>query len=828
MRSSLAQFSLAFRRLRRAPAFALAASITLALGIGATTAVFSVVNGVLLRPLPYERSDRLVDLTHTLTISGVSSIDQSDATYLYYRRANSVFTDVAAYRVASVNLGGVSVGADARAERVAAGRVSASMFRVLGVPALHGRALTDADDQQTAPRVVLLGQRLWERKFGGDPSIVGRALMVDGVPRDVVGIMPARFRLPSDRTDLWVPLALDPAHTATAAFDYRGIARLRDGVTLAAATTDLQRLLPRVPEAFPGRLTAASIQQIHMQAVVRPLRDVVVGNVGRVLWVVLGAVGCVLLVACANVMNLFLVRFEGRQHEMAVRRALGAGRSALVMEFLSEAVVLATVGGVMAVALAVAGVRVLRSLEGEIDIPRIGDIGVDATVLAVAAGVTLLAAIIVSVLPALRSGSLGVAGMLADSGRAMTAGRRRHRVRHALVVAQLALALVLLAGAGLMARSFERLRSVPAGFDAERAFVVRVALPTAGYAAPGDAARYVGRAVDAVAAIPGVQSAAAVSKLPLVAESRRDTALFVEDRPLEPGTMPALHQVVFASDAYFKTLGIPLLDGRTFERPDADRASHEIILSRSVAERYWPGVSAIGKRVRTAPRGVWYTVVGVAGDVRGTALEQPPDEILYLPLVVQLGDAGQPAPEVRWTPAEVAFAARSSGDAAAIVTRVEAAIRAIDPGVPTYSARLMTDVVSQAAARTTFTLVLLGIASAVAMVLGAVGIYGVISYVVSLRSREIAIRLALGAQPSDVRRMVTKQAVAVAAVGIGVGVIAAVVGMRALSALLFEVSPTDPVSLAVAVGSLFVVALAASWVPAARAAAVDPAHALRD
>lgn len=827
MRTILVQFRLAVRRLLRAPAFALAAAVTLALGIGATTAVFSVINGVLLRPLPYDRADRLVDLSHTLSVSGISTVDQSDATYLYYRRENRVFTDVAAYRVSSVNLGGMSESADARAERVAAGRVSASVFRVLGVRPLHGRALTDADDRPDAPRVMVIGQRLWERKFGGDPSIVGRALVVDGAPRDVVGIMPASFRLPADRTDLWIPLAFDPSKTASAAFDYRGVARMRDGVTPARAAADLQQLLPRVPEAFPGRLTTASIQQIHMQAVVRPLRDVVIGNVGRVLWVVLGAVACVLLVACANVMNLFLVRFEGRQQEMAVRRALGAGSGALVMELLSEAVVLAVAGGLAAVALAVAGVRVLRSLEGEIDIPRIGDIGVDGSVLAVAAGVTLLAAVVVSLLPAFRAASLGVTGMLADSGRAATAGRRRHRVRHALVVAQLALALVLLAGAGLMARSFERLRSVPAGFDPERAFVLRVALPKAGYDGPGDAARYVLRATDAIAAVPGVQSSAVASKLPLLAESRRDTALFVEERPLEPGTMPALHQVVSATDGYFKTLGIPLLEGRTFARADPDRASHELVVSHSVATRYWPSGGAVGKRVKMAPRGVWYTIVGVAGDVRGTALEQPPDEILYLPLVVALGDDVPNAPEVRWSPSEIAFAARSVGDAASIVTRVEAAVRAIDPGVPTYSARLMTDVVSQASARTTFTLVLLGIASAVAMVLGAVGIYGVISYVVSLRARELAIRLALGAQPADVRRMVTTQAAAVAAVGIGVGVVVAIVGMRALSALLFEVSPHDPVALGVAVVGLFVVALAASWVPASRAAAVDPAHALR-
>jgi len=389
---------------------------------------------------------------------------------------------------------------------------------------------------------------------------------------------------------------------------------------------------------------------------------------------------------------------------------------------------------------------------------------------------------------------------------------------------------VLLAGAGLMARSFASLRAVPAGFDAAHAFTVRVALPRSAYDAPGAAARYITRATDAIAAVPGVQVAGAVTKMPLVAEARRDTALFVEERPLVPGTMPNLHQVVFATPGYFRALGIPFVDGRAFEAPDPDRAVREVILSRSVAERYWPAQSAIGKRVRMSPSpaGAWYTVVGVAGDVRGTALDQPADEIIYLPFVVALGATDSAGvPERRWTPFEVAFVASSAGGAASIATRVEAAVRAVDPGVPTYGARAMTEIVSQASARTSFTLVLLGIASAVALVLGAVGIYGVISYVVSLRTREIAIRLALGAQPGDVRRMVSRQAATVAAVGVVAGLAGALTLMRVLRALLFGVSPTDPLALTGAALLLVAVSAAASWLPARRAASLDPAQALR-
>jgi predicted permease len=821
----------AIRRLLRERSLTIAAVLTLALGIGATTAVFTVVNAVLLQPLAYARPERLVDLSHTLTISGITRVDQSDATFLYYARENRVFTGIGAYRITGVNVAGAadrSTSADARAERLNAGLVSASTFPVLGAAPILGRTFRDSEDRRDAPRVALLGQRLWERKFGADRGIVGRQISIDGVPREIVGIMPADFDLPGASTELWLPLGIDPAHTASAAFDYRGVGRLRDGVSLDAAAADLQRLLPQVPEAYPGRLTAQSIQQIRMRAVVRPLRDVVVGDVGRVLWVVLGAVACVLLIACANVMNLLLVRAEGRQHELAVRRALGAERWTLARDHLAEGSVLAVVGAVLGLGVAVAGVRVLRSLEGAIDAPRLAEVRVGALVLVVVAGVTVLATLLVSVLPALRAASSTALPALTEMGRALTASRGRHRARHALVVAQLALALVLLAGAGLMARSFARLRSVPSGIDAAHAFAFRVALPTATYSDSGRAARFIIRALEQIAAIPGVDAAGAVSKLPFVPDARQDSALFVEDRPLAPGTMPNIHQFAFASPGYFRAMGIPLIEGRTFEALDPARAPRELVLSRTVASRYWPQGTAVGKHVRMAPAGEWYTVVGVADDVRGGGLDQPPDEAVYLPLVVTLGgqamgmDAERP-----WTPRDIAFVTRTTGDPAAIGSRAERVLRDLDAEVPAYGARPMADVVAQSAARTTLTLTLLGIASLVALALGAVGIYGVISYVVSLRTREIAVRMALGARPVDVRRMVSRQAAIVAGIGIAVGVAGAFALTRVLSALLFGVSPVDPVTMITAAAILAGVAELAAWVPARRAAALDPANALR-
>jgi predicted permease len=821
----------AIRRLRRAPAFSVAAALTLALGIGATTAVFSVVDGVLLRPLPFDRPDQLVDLAHTLAVSGVTRVDQSDATYLYYRRASGAFTGVAAWQPTAVSVraaSGPGAGAGAQSERVTAARVSASAFAVLRAAPLEGRAFGEGDDRPGAPPVVLIGQRLWERKYGGDLAIVGRRVEVDGVTHEVVGIMPASFRFPTGRTDLWLPSGIDPANTESATFDYRAVGRLRDGVSPAAAEAELTRLLPRLPELFPGRLTTAAIEATKMRAVVRPLRDVVVGDIGRVLWVVLGAVGFVLLIACANVANLFLVRAEGRQHELAVRRALGAGRGAVAAEFLAEAVILAALGGAIGLALAAAGVGILRSLEAGIDIPRIDQVGVDGVVLAVALGVTALAALVVGGLPALRSGELPLSAALGDTTRSATPGRTRQRARQLLVATQVALALVLLTGAGLMARSFARLRAVQPGFAPEQALSFRVSLPEARYGGAGEAARLYVRALDELSAIPGVEAVGTVSKLPLDPESRRDTALFVEERPLPAGVFPNIHQVAYTSPDYFRALGIPLVEGRTFERPDPTKAPLEVIVSRALAARYWSaGERAVGKRVRTSPVGAWHTIVGVAGDVRGVALEEPPDETIYLPLVAAPGPArAGGAGEARWSPLDMAFVVRAPG-APRLATRVEASLRALDPAVPVYRVRPMTEVVAQASARTSFTLLLLGIASAVALALGAVGIYGVIAYAVSLRTREIAVRLALGAEPARVRRMVSRQAVVVAVAGIVVGLAGALLMTRFMATLLFGVSPTDPAALGGAAALLLAVALAASWLPARRAAGVDPAQALR-
>ena len=824
------QLRRAARRLVRAPVFSITAALTLMLGIGATTAVFSLVDGVLLRPLPFPRPAELVDISHTMELQGVSEVDQSDATYLYYRRANHVFTGVGAYRGGEVNFVTGGDGDAAHAERIEAARASASLFGVLGATPLRGRFFRENEDLPGGTPVVIIGERLWKERYASDPGIVGRTVVIDGVAHEVVGVMPERFAFPDERTALWLPIAIDPGRTASAAFDFHAVARLRPGITPRAAEADLQKLLPRVPVAFPGRLTTHAIEVTHMRPVVRSLRDTMVGGIGRALWIVFGAAASLLLIACANVANLFLVRAEERQHELVVRRALGAGRGVIVAEFLFEGLLIATLGCALGLALAEAGLAALRSLGSAIAIPRLDGVGLDGTVLAVAAGITILTALVMSLVPALRSYGPELAVALVHTSRGATAGRARHRARRVFVVVQVALALVLVTGAGLMARSFRSLRSVPPGFDTAQSYTFRVALPDGEYPTTGATVGFVTAAIDELAALPGVRAAGVLSKLPLDREARRDTAVWIEDRPLATGAMPNVHQVAYATPGTFGALGIPFLQGHTFEqRPDPARAPLEVVVTRALAARYWGEGEVVGKRLRLSPVGPWFTVVGVTGDVRGTGLDEPPDETVYLPLVTAPGPASDDGAEsdARWAPRELAFVVRSSAAPRDVAIPVERTLRALAPAVPVYAARTMSDIVDRSTARTSFTMQLLEIASIAALLIGAVGLYGVVSYMVSLRAREMAVRMALGAQPRALRRLVLRQALAVTALGVALGLGTTMLSMRFLTALLFDVAPTDPVTLLGAVALMSAVAVAASWFPARRAAAIDPASTLR-
>jgi len=824
-----AQLRRATRRLVRAPAFSVTTTLTLMIGIGAATAVFSLVEGVLLRPLPFVQPDRLVEISHTLQVHGLLQVDESDATYLYYRSANRVLSGLGAYRTVSVNLAAPGAGGPSPAERVEAARASASVFGVLGIAPRQGRVFRADEDLPGAAPVVILSEPLWRRKYAADPDILGRQVLIDGVPHTIVGIMPSRFTFPDASAALWLPIAIDPSRTATAAFIFHAVGRLRPGITADSAAAALQPLLSRVPEAYPGRLTTAAIGLTHMRVVVRPLLETAVGRIGRMLWVVFGAAVALLLIVCANVANLFLVRAEERQHDVTVRRALGAGRGEILTEFLAEAVLLTGLGSCLGLVLAQLSVAVLRSHGAGVAIPRLTDVGLDGMVMALVGAVAVCTALVVSVVPALRASSPDVATALARTGSRVSAGHERHRARRALVILQVALALVLVTGAGLMARTFSRLRAVPSGFDAAAGYTFRLVLPTVSYPTTASVVEFVTRAIDELGALPGVRAAGVVTKLPLDDAMRRDTAVFIADRPPAMGQLPVIHQVDYVSPGAFSALGIPMLEGRTFEPPDAGRAPLEVVVTRTLARRYWGDGPAVGRRLALDPAGPQYTVVGVTGDIRGSGLDQPPDETVFLPLVTAPGPATAGGGEgpARWAPRNLAFVVRSDAGASDILVPVQRTLRALAPTVPLYAARTLKEVVARSTARTSITLALLEVASLAALLIGAVGLYAVVSYMVSLRKREIAMRMALGAEPGALLRQVLAEAMGVAGVGILLGLGATIALTRGLTVMLYGVAPNDPATLLGAAGVMAAVAAAASWLPAHRAAGVDPATALR-
>jgi putative ABC transport system permease protein len=806
----------ATRKLVRSPGFTLVAALTLALGIGATTAIFSVVNAVLLRPLPFHQPERLVGLWHSAPGIGIDQFEQSEGTYLTYRDETHSFTGIAAYRVGAVNLSATET-----PERVGAAEVTASFAPVLGVQPVLGRWIAEEEDAPGRSPVAVIGEGLWRRRFGGDRGIIGRAIRIDGVSHEIVGIMPGTFRFPNAETQLWTPMAIDRARAAAFDFNMNVIARLETGISHEDAQRDLQRVIPRLIERYPTFITKEMFAGMRLSTIVHSLRDDVVGDVARVLWVILGTAGFVLLIACANVANLFVVRSEGRQKEVAVRTALGAGTRDVVRFALAESLLLAALGGIAGLSVAVLGTRLLAQL-GPQSLPRLAELSIDSRVMAVAALVTVLAGLLFSLFPVLRYRVMSLAVALKESGRGATSGRERHRTRSALVVAQVALALVLLAGAGLMARSFSELRRVDPGFDPSNVLTVRLALTGGAHADDAARARFYSQLVDRVRSIPGVREAAIISKLPLLPDGNNNTAAFIEDQNLGPNDLPGVYPHVQISDGYFETMGISLLAGRSFETRERERGSDGVVISEALARKVWKDpLRALGRRVRTTPRTPWYTVIGVVKDVHSTSLDQTADEMVYYPMRPAAGDT------VAAVRSNMSVVLRTAGDPMGALAAVRREVAALDAGLPLFNVRTMDDVMRASTARTSFTLLLLSIASAVALVLGAVGIYGVISYLVSLRTREIGVRMAFGARARDVGWLVTRQGLVLAAIGVVIGVGASIVVTRALGSLLYGVAPGDPLTLGAAALALLVAAVAASALPALRATRMDPVQALR-
>ena len=820
--SLVAEIRPTLRRLSRTPGFTAVSILTLALGIAGTTAAFSVINAVLLRPLPYHDPERLVQLWHAAPGVDMAQVEQSDASYIqYHDKATRSFESTGSYQVAASSLTGTQ-----DPERVSSAYVTASLLPTLGVRPAVGRNFSEEEDRPGGAPAAILSDALWRRRYGGDPAIIGKTIQVDGTAREVVGIMPADFHFPDATTELWLPMAIDRAHLNNASFNRDAIARLRPGVTIRAAEAEMTPLLARLPDDAPGMMTRTMLEQAKIRVVIHALRDDVVGDIKPILFTVLGTVALVLLIACANVASLFLVRAEARAKEVAVRSALGATPRSIVRLYLGEGLVLAVAGGALGVALAYAALGALLRL-APTSIPRASEISIDLASLGVAAVVAVVTGVFFSAIPFIRAGKASLTPMLRDGSRGSTSGRERQRVRSAFVVVQVALALVLLVGSGLLARSFQRMRAVDPGFKSDNVLTLRLALPEATYQTPGDIARFFYQVTTRLASVPGVQAAGATSKLPLVDAGNNNNAVWVEDHPVSSTEIPRIHSTVSVTQDYFKAMSIPIVEGRTFRDNGSDRAPHEMIVARAFARHYWPNGSALGKRVKTGgPDAAWSTIVGVVGDVHDDALTKPVDEVMYQPTI----GLTQPQPDLPDTLVaenSMTLTIRTAGDPLAAFPAVRNEIWALDRNLPLVNVQGLSRVVTSAMARTTFTLLMIGAAAGVALLLGAIGIYGVISYMVSLRTREIGVRMALGARSDQVRRMVVRQGLVLAGIGAAIGLVGALAMSRLISSLLYGIAPYDPVTLGGVTLGLLVVAAVASWLPAMRAARIDPIEALR-
>ncbi|MFL5578861.1 MAG: ADOP family duplicated permease [Gemmatimonadaceae bacterium] len=802
----------AVRTTRRAPAFALLVVLALGLGVGATTAIFSVVDAVLLRPLPYQEPARIVAVMHDVTMPA------APANFLDWKREVRAIDAMGAAQASTATISG-----DGPAERIIGLRVTSELLPMTGVRPALGRLFGTEAEQPGRDREVVLSWGFWQRRFAGDRAVIGRSVTLDGQAHTIVGVMPAGFDFPSfwvTGVQVWRPLALGANASSREIQTLRVFGRLAAGATLAQARAEVATVAARLERAFPGT---------NRKVTVTPLEEIVVGGVRRTLLVLLAAVGLVLLVACANVAHMLLARGAARRRELTVRAALGASRGRIVGQLLTESVVLAAAGGLLGVALAAAGVRGLAAL-GAGTVPRLELVSVDGRVLLFAALVSVATGVLFGLAPALRAARDDLASAMRDA-RGSTGGAREARVRSVLVASEFALALVLLAGAGLAIRSFERLRAVDPGLDPRGVLSAEVSVYGTGAAAPERRAAFYDELLARARRIPGVQSASLVNHVPLAGDEWR-LSYAVEGRPLpEQGAWPAAtYRVSFPG--YLGTVGARLLRGRDVGEGDREDAPGVAVVNETFARRTWPGEDAIGKRIVIGdPRegAPWLTVVGVVHDVVRSRWTDEPHEEVYVPWrqapMYRTSDGGHVG--YMTLVLRLACAREARCDAASVAPAVREAVASLDRSVPVSAVQTMDAAVADANARPRFTLFLLACFAGVALALAAVGIYGVMSYAVAQRTREIGVRLALGAAPHTVLRLVVAQGMGVALAGIVAGVLGALVLTRLMAGMLYGVAPTDPATFALVPLVLGLVALVATLVPALRATRIDPLLALR-
>jgi putative ABC transport system permease protein len=803
----------AARRLVRTPLFSAAAALTLALAIGANASLFTVVHRVVLNPLPYPESTRLIALDYGIPVRNVPSGMNSMAWQLYYQLVDHARTleGVAVYDSGATTLTGRG-----EPERIRVTRATPSLAAVLRVSPALGRWFTEEEGVTGAASVAVLSHGLWVRTFGSDRGIVGRSIALDGVPTEVVGVMPASFSFPDSRSDLWTTARSTRAN-ASFLFNLTGVARLRDGTSIESARTEITALIKDLARRVPN--------QSALVSTALPLQDAIVGRIANSLWILLAAAGLVLLVACANVANLFLVRSEATQREVAVRRALGANDRNIGRYYFSESALLAALGGMLGIALAWGGVQLLVAL-GPATLPRLNEIRIDGVVAIFSLGLTVMAAATFAVIPLLRLAPLAVT--LQERGRGQTATRRRHHARHLLMGGQVALALILLIASGLMVRSFQKLRAIDPGFDASSALAFSIGLPPMAYPSRQSAADAHRRILEGLSQIPGVNGASTSTCLPL-AGICFGNGLFVEGEPEDLTRARLFASFRGVAGDYTGVMRTPLLRGRSLTRDDIDFARPNIVVNKALVDTYFPGQDAVGRRIRSSRAGTpWLTIVGVVANTPTIALgEQTPWVQVYMPMSIAGGpDIPREAligPDIT----TMNYVVRSSLRSSSLVIAIRQAIDNVDPNLAISQVRPLQDILDRASDQMSFTMVLLAIAATVALLLGAIGIYGVISYIVAQRTGEIGVRLAMGAEPRTVARMILRQAGTVTLLGIGAGLVAALAGSQLIRSLLFGVSPRDPMVFSLTTIALLLVALLACWLPARRAARLSPLEALR-
>ncbi|HEY2459385.1 MAG TPA: ABC transporter permease [Candidatus Acidoferrum sp.] len=821
MQTSWQTFRFAVRMLRKSPGFAAAAVLTLALGIGSNIAIFSVVDGVLLKPLPYPHSEQLVAVSHTAPGINLTNLGVSPSMYFIYREQSRVFEDVGIYVDDSVNITGLEA-----PEHIRALDVTDGVLPILGIPPVLGRWFTPANDLPGSPDTVMLTYGYWRRKFDGDRSVIGRMLDVDGKPREIIGVLPERFRfLDEPEPALILPIKLDRTTTVLGDFGFQGIARLKPGATVAQSNVDVARMLPIVARSFsaPPRYSLKAYEDARVGPDLRPLKQAVVGDVGKVLWVLMGGIGLVLLIACANVANLLLVRVEARRQELAIRAALGATRRRIATQLWSESFVLSLIGSALGLGFAYGGQQLLVAMAPS-SLPRLNEIGIGGPVLLFSFGAALVASLLFGSMPVLKYAGVRLETRLREASRSLSAGRERQRARSALVIVQVALALVLLISSGLMIRTFRALIHAEAGFTAPNAVqTFQISMPPAEISKDEQVTQMQQVILHNLEAISGVQSAGLSTSIPMNG-SLAFGLLLVEDQTSTTGRIPPARWFNFVSPGFLKTLGAPLLAGRDLTWTDIQNKIPVVLVSENLARELWlDPANALGKRIRTGANDPWSEIIGVVNDIHYDGINKPAPKSVYWPIVMN-HFAGRDGFTARYVTFGIRTPRAGSED---FMKGVRQAVWSVDPNLPLADVHTLGYFYGKSMTRTSFTLVMLACAGSVALLLGIVGLYGVLSYSVSQRTREIGIRVAMGAQSLEVMRLVVGHGLKLVLIGIATGLAAALGLTRLMASLLYGVSPTDPLTFTGVAILLALSALAACYIPARRAMRTDPMVSLR-